>query len=81
MTVRELIKCLTCDLYITFDEDPNGISKSYFEIRVSASLDNPADALNDFVLDHPIHLMTAKDDAICISLFIYNDKGENGDED
>ena len=68
MTVRELLKVTISDLWITFAEDP---SDEYPDItcRIRSNVDvDEADLLSDWVLESEVHLMTAKDDAVFISL-------------
>lgn len=66
MTVKDLISILTCDLYITLGEDPNNVKP---DIKIMASV-NDDDVLGDRILNHEVHLMTAIDDAVYISLFL-----------
>lgn len=68
MTVKDLISTVTCDLYITFGEDPNNVLP---DIKIKASV-NPDEVLCDNILNHEVHLTTAIDDAIYISLFLDN---------
>ena len=70
MTVRELLKTVTCDCYITLGEDPNFVEP---DIRLSASLVEPEDILGESILNHKVHLMTVKNNAVYISLFLDND--------
>ena len=66
MTVKDLISTVTCDLYITFGEDPNNVSP---DIKIMTSV-NADDVLCDNILNHEVYLMTAVDDAIYISLLL-----------
>lgn len=70
MTVRDLLKIVTCDLYITMDEDPNFVEP---DIKLSVSLAEPEDVLGESILNHEVHLMTTKNSAVYISLFLDND--------
>ena len=70
MTVRELLKTITCDLYITFGEDPNFAEP---DIKLFASLAEPEEILGESILNHKVHLTTAKNNAVYISLFLDND--------
>lgn len=63
MTIRDICKCLVCDLHITFDEDCHD-GRIDVMIPVSA---NPEDILGDSVLDLEVHLMMARDDVLIIS--------------
>lgn len=68
MTVRELLKVIISDLWITFGEDP---SDEYPDItcRIRSDVDaDEAALLSEWVLESEVYLMTAKDDAIFISL-------------
>lgn len=70
MTVKELLKTITCDLYITLEEDPNFVEP---DIKLSASLAEPEDVLGESILNHKVHLTTVRNNAVYISLFLAND--------
>lgn len=63
MTIRDICKCLVCDLKITFDEDCHD---GMVDIMIPVSA-NPEDILSDNILDMEVHLMMARDDALIIS--------------
>ena len=65
MTVREVLENSTCEVWITFGEDPNRESP---HIKVYCKTDaEEEECLSDRVLDKEVHLMTVKDQAIFIS--------------
>ncbi len=70
MTVKELLKTITCDLYITMGEDPNFVEP---DIKLSASLNEPDEVLGENILNHEVHLTTVMNNGVYISLFLDND--------
>lgn len=72
MKIRDLINCCTSELWITFDEDPNGI-----DAQVNIIVEENArtgiredEMLSDFVLDSDVHLMCSpKQDVVFVSIF------------
>jgi len=63
MTIRDVCKCVVCDLHITFDEDCHD-GRVDVMIPVAAT---PEDILGDSVLDLEVNLMMARDDALIVS--------------
>ena len=63
ITIRDLCHIITSELRITFDEDPNGGTIDVI-VPVISDID---EILGDRVLDMPIRLMEARDDAIVVS--------------
>lgn len=67
MTVRELLKTATADIWITVEENPNDEENP--DIIVQSHYVYNGDLLSDKVLDSKIHLMMApKEDVIYVSL-------------
>ena len=65
MTVREVLDCATCAVWITLGEDPN---RDPIDIKVWCHGDEEEDmVLSDALLNHEVHLMTAISEAILIS--------------
>ena len=65
MTVREVLENSTCEVWITFGEDPN---REPPDIKIYCKSDcEEEECLSDFVLNKEVHLMTVKDQAIFIS--------------
>ena len=65
MTVKEVLENSTCEVWITFGEDPN---REPADIKIYCKSDGEEEAcLSDFVLNKEVHLMTVKDQAIFIS--------------
>ena len=63
MTVRELCEKATCDIQITFDEDPDDGTIDVI-IPVSAE---PLEILGDRVLDSEVCLLLARNSVLVIS--------------
>ena len=63
MTIRDICKCLVCDLKITFDEDCHD---GMVDIIIPVSAE-PEDILCDRILDMEVHLIMARDNALVIS--------------
>lgn len=65
MTVREVLENSTCEVWITFGEDPN---REHADIKIYCKTDaEEEECLSDAVLDKEVHLMTVQDQAIFIS--------------
>lgn len=65
MTIREVLENSTCEVWITFGEDPN---REPPDIKIYCKSDcEEEECLSDFVLNKEVHLMTVKDQAIFIS--------------
>ena len=63
MTVRELCEKATCDIQITFDEDPNS-GKVDVIIPLSAE---PLEILGERVLNSEVNLLLARNSVLVIS--------------
>ena len=67
MTVKELLNDCLCEIWITTGEDPN---RDPIEIKAYAQSDyEEEEMLSEAILNSEIHLITADDDKIKISLF------------
>ncbi len=63
MTIRELSKSLTCEVRITFDEEPlDGTVDVIVPMTSSAT-----DVLNDDVLNLEVHLIDVDEGAVVVS--------------
>lgn len=63
MTVRELCEKATCEIQITFDEDPHNGAVDVI-IPVSAE---PLEILGERVLNSEVYLLFVRDDMLVIS--------------
>jgi len=78
MKLKELIKNTTSNIWITYGEDPNQISRP----DIKLDLTNPSehslyieDVLTEYLLEHEVYLIYAPcTDVIYVSLFLDNDK-------
>ena len=67
MTVRELLKIATSEVWITTSEDPNNSTP---EIKVKSYTDSDeAEFLSEKVLESEINLLTTTGDAFYASLY------------
>ena len=65
MTVKEVLENSTCEVWITFGEDPN---RDPADIKIYCKSEcEEEEVLSDAVLNKEVHLMTVKDQAIFIS--------------
>lgn len=69
MKLRELLPCVTSELWITLAEDPNN-SKPEITMNLTSGSDwREVDIFSDQFLDEPVHLMKAeRNDVVFISL-------------
>lgn len=63
MTVRELCEKATCEIQITFDEDPND---GTIDVIIPLSSE-PLEILGDRVLNSEVNLVLARDGVLVIS--------------
>lgn len=63
MKVKEICEAITCELQVTFDEDPHN---GDIDIIIPASAE-PLDILGDKILNTNVNLMMIKDDVLIIS--------------
>ena len=71
MTIRDLLKCAMCPVWITFSEDPNSHDADP-EVRLwctSGSEWTEASVLSDELLDSDVHLLTVSGGAVYVSVF------------
>ena len=66
MTVREVLEVACGEVWITSGEDPG---RDRIECRIHAFDTEAHEWLSEKVLDSPVHMMDAEDDAIRISLY------------
>lgn len=71
ITLRELLKVATCDIWITFEDDPNAGYNKFHKpdmiLQFRSGEKEPEDVLDDKLLDSPIHLLTACENAVYVS--------------
>lgn len=64
MKIKDLDPIITCELRITFDEDPN---TGDVDIIVPVSTEVLTDILGEKLLNTEIHLLTVKNNALVVS--------------
>ena len=79
MTVREVLENSTCEVWITFGEDPN---REPADLKIYCKSDcEEEEFLSDSVLNKEVHLMTVKDHAIFISTNGFQDRRKERESD